>query len=76
MTDTDNNDGVVHIDLGSHAAAKHFINWLCGQGEQNYWVWMECREDEEAGPITATRFKYDYENASAVGEMGRLQDDQ
>ncbi len=67
-------NGIVTIDLGSQKAAQHFIKWLCGQGEQDYWIWMECREIEETGDITAVNFQYDYENATAKGDMGRLTD--
>jgi len=56
------------------AAAEHFISWLCGQGEQDYWQWMETREGEEDGNITITNFKYDYKNNSAECELGRLEE--
>jgi ABC-type Fe3+ transport system substrate-binding protein len=39
-------------------AAKHFISWLCGSGEQQYWDWMMVREKEEDGNITALNFDY------------------
>jgi hypothetical protein len=64
-------EGTVTIDLKTKEAATHFTRWLCGQGEQDYWIWMECREQEEEGDITAVRFNYDYENAVISGEMGR-----
>jgi len=48
----------VKIEFDNERAAKHFISWLCGSGEQHYWDWMDCREDEEDGPITAVRFDY------------------
>lgn len=65
-------NGKVVIDLGSEEAATHFAHWLCGQGEQDYWIWMEYREQEEAGDITAVGFEYDYKNAEIKGVMGRL----
>lgn len=46
------------IKFPSKEAARHFASWLCGAGEQDYWQWMECREDEEDGDITATSFHY------------------
>ena len=70
-------DGTVVIDLGSPEAATHFARWLCGQGEQDYWMWMEERElddEDTGGNITAIDFKYDYENAAIKGKMGRLSD--
>lgn len=39
-------------------AASHFAHWLCGSGEQGYWNWMEYREEEEEGDITAVEFEY------------------
>lgn len=46
------------IEFDNKAAAMHFAQWLSGQGEQDYWMWMECREYEEKGNITATSFHY------------------
>ena len=46
------------IKFASKEAADHFASWLCGSGEQQYWQWMECREEEEDGDITATSFHY------------------
>lgn len=48
----------VQIHFANQAAAEHFIHWLAGSGEQAYWQWMECREEEEKGNITAFRFNY------------------
>lgn len=48
----------VTIKFDNEAAAEHFLHWLCGQGEQDYWLWMEYREQEEKGDITATGFDY------------------
>ena len=44
--------------FGNDSAAEHFLSWLCGQGEQEYWEWMRTREEEEGGPITAVGFDY------------------
>lgn len=41
------------IKFHSKAAREHFARWLCGSGEQDYWLWMEYRETEEPGNITA-----------------------
>ena len=46
------------IEFDNDEALKHFAHWLCGQGEQDYWIWMEEREQEEKGDITACRFEY------------------
>jgi hypothetical protein len=51
--------------------AEHFKAWLCGAGEQYYWTWMECREEEEEGDITALDF--DYQNGNVIEtKCGRL----
>jgi hypothetical protein len=49
---------VVKIEFDSKSAADHFATWLCESGEQSYWEWMECREQEQAGNITAKQFHY------------------
>ena len=33
-------------DEKSRAAAQEFLSWLCEQGEQDYWQWMDARPDE------------------------------
>lgn len=48
----------LQIRFANEAAAKHFALWLCESGEQQYWDWMEYRESEEEGDITATSFHY------------------
>lgn len=49
---------VLQMKFANEAAAKHFALWLCESGEQQYWDWMEYREDDEEGDITATSFHY------------------
>ncbi len=46
------------IDFDNEEAKEHFASWLCEQGEQDYWTWMEYREQEETGPITVKVFHY------------------
>jgi hypothetical protein len=50
------------IEFDNQEAAHHFAIWLCESGEQEYWQWMEAREeDDEPGEgedITATSFHY------------------
>ena len=55
---------VIKIEFDNPAAAKHFATWLCESGEQDYWQWMEYREQEAEGPITARIF--DYHNTKVV----------
>lgn len=54
--DTKSNRLVFEFD--SPEAANHFKHWLCGAGEQDYWNWMEYREEEEDGDITGRDFDY------------------
>lgn len=46
------------IKFPNQEAMEHFAAWLCESGEQQYWEWMEYREQEEDGDITATHFHY------------------
>ena|ERR1700722_3089103 len=46
------------IKFANAVAAEHFASWLCESGEQDYWQWMEIREEEEKGDITAIEFDY------------------
>lgn len=48
----------ITIKFDSEEAAEHFAVWLCESGEQSYWEWMEYREQEEEGDITAVQFHY------------------
>ena len=61
------------IKFENQRAADHFKSWLCGAGEQGYWMWMEYREKEEQGPITATSFEYHEPGDSIiVATCGRI----
>lgn len=60
------------IVFSNKEAAEHFMSWLDGQGEQNYWTWMEYREQEEDGPITAIRFSYDKRKLEITTDCGRI----
>ncbi len=61
----------ITIKFGSEKAARHFAIWLCEQGEQKYWNWMEYREQEEEGNITAKEFIYHKDNKFVPdGEIG------
>jgi len=66
----------VSISFGSEEAAKHFMHWLCGSGEQEYWQWMEAREDEEKGDITAVTLNYDFKKHKITTELGRVTDEE
>lgn len=65
----------VEINFSNRKAAEHFMSWLSGKGEQDYWNWMEYREEEEPGPITATSFDYDQRKLVIKTECGRLDDE-
>lgn len=62
----------VKISFANEEAARHFMIWLSEQGEQDYWTWMECREQEEDGKITAVRFDYDTKDFTIETTLGRL----
>ena len=57
----------VTIAFENEQAAEHFVDWLCGSGEQHYWEWMTYREEEEPGPITALSFDYWKANGGEFG---------
>ena len=56
-------------------AANHFKTWLCESGEQDYWNWMEYREQEEEDTkhITGLTFEYHSDKPEIINvECGRL----
>lgn len=56
----------VKINFHSKKSANHFITWLCEQGEQDYWVWMEAGDPEEdEGEVVG--FQYWSNHAFASG---------
>lgn len=55
------------IEFTDRKVMEHFATWLCESGEQEYWSWMEVREEEEPGDITATTF--DYHGAKGKGKF-------
>lgn len=59
------------IEFDNDAALEHFAVWLSEQGEQDYWLWMKCRETEEEGNITAISFDYQKET-TIKATCGRL----
>lgn len=54
----DSKETTLKIVFANEEVAMHFASWLCGSGEQQYWRWMEYREEEEDGDITAIDFEY------------------
>jgi hypothetical protein len=49
----------ITIEVANPEAARHFAVWLCESGEQDYWNWMEYREqEEEDDDITILSFHY------------------
>lgn len=59
------------INFENEKAMQHFISWLDGQGEQDYWLWQECREQDDSNEkITAIRFEYKKDEIDTV--CGRL----
>lgn len=72
MSKFDQHTNKLTFEFESQEAANHFKHWLCGQGEQNYWLWMEYREQEESGPITGVEFNYQTGNSNIPVKCGRL----
>lgn len=69
----DPTNGTLKIRFESPEAARHFKLWLCESGEQAYWDWMDCREEEQAGNITATEFAYHGDDPNVIEtECGRV----
>lgn len=66
---------LLQIKFANEAAAEHFVSWLSGAGEQDYWLWMECREEMEGGDITAVEFDYHSGDGSIGTICGRLDGD-
>lgn len=64
------------FEFENEEAANHFKSWLCESGEQDYWMWMEYREQEEEGPITGKEFKYHGKDGSVVAVRCGRQDDE
>lgn len=65
------------IEFANKEAAAHFMSWLCESGEQQYWNWMECREDDQLPEddgidITAIDFDYDLKKHTIKTTLGRL----
>jgi hypothetical protein len=69
---TESKSTEVKIQFASKHAAEHFMEWLCGSGEQEYWNWMEYREDEEDGDITAIELDYDFKKHTITTTLGRI----
>lgn len=46
------------IKFASQLALQHFAIWMCESGEQQYWNWMEVREEEDDRDITAVGLEY------------------
>lgn len=63
MMKKENKETTIQIKFANEQAAKHFALWLCESGEQQYWDWMEYREndneeEDEGVDITAISFHY------------------
>lgn len=47
----------VTIKFDNDAAAKEFMSWLDGQGEQDYWTWLSYRDADD---VKVQTIKYNY----------------
>lgn len=68
------NGNTLVFKFENQQALKHFKVWMRESGEQDYWAWMEYREDEEDGPITGLRFDYWSDGNKIKVECGRIDD--
>ena len=60
-------DGTVKIEFPDVETAQVFMSWMCGGGEQDYWIW----EDEQGKYVKKegnTQFEYDFEEMSIVAK--------
>lgn len=50
----------ITFEFSNPEAAHHFLIWMSESGEQEYWNWMQYREenDEPEGDITAVELDY------------------
>lgn len=49
----------ITFEFENKFAAQYFKSWLCELGEQDYWQWMEYREEEDKNNnITGLDFDY------------------
>jgi len=50
------------------------MEWLSGQGEQDYWTWMDAREleDTKTKKLTVISFKPNFEDGVVHTECGRM----
>lgn len=66
-------DSDLIIKFPNKEVARHFALWLCESGEQQYWDWMEYREQEEDGDISVKRFHYhgEEDQTKAVNDPSR-----
>jgi hypothetical protein len=55
MLEADNN---LTISFDSGMAMAHFQDWIAGPGEDNYWDWMEHREDEFPDDAITVNFEH------------------
>ena len=68
------------FEFKTDEARKAFLVWLCESGEQEYWMWMEAREQESAKTKTVLDFNYGNLHKKSKDDMivqckeGRLDD--
>lgn len=48
---------IVKIEFDNDKMADEFLTWLCEQGEQDYWSWMECQDDGKESMVTFNYWK-------------------
>jgi len=63
----------VLLQFETEAAARYFREWLCESGEQDYWQYMEAREDDDPeDDITGLEFDYHHRSGLIPVKCGRF----
>jgi hypothetical protein len=57
----------VSFEFETEDQADEFVSWLCGQGEQDYWTWMECNQETQEHAVS-----FDYHTSAFKGNSGKL----
>ncbi len=69
-----NHEETLVFKFENKEAANQFKHWLCGQGEQDYWMWMQEREREMEGNITGLNFNYHSGDETIPVKCGRTEE--
>jgi hypothetical protein len=57
----------VTFEFETDDQAEEFVTWLCEQGEQDYWLWMEATQERQEYMVA-----FDYHTSAFKGNSGKL----